>query len=82
MASYSRASLVNSAWQIKALLRNGSVGRTAAASDRPLRVRASLNTQDPEGLRAEFRGLEPVGPRGVGSSGDGQMPNAQLSCLD
>lgn len=34
MASYSRASLVNSVWQIKALLRNSSVGRTAAASDR------------------------------------------------
>lgn len=34
MASYSRASLVNSAWQIKALLRNSSVGRTTAASDR------------------------------------------------
>ena len=33
MASYSRASLVNSAWQIKALLRNSSVGRTTAVSD-------------------------------------------------
>lgn len=29
-----RASLVNSAWQRKALLRNGSIGWTAAALDR------------------------------------------------
>lgn len=33
MASYSRASLVNLAWQIKAPLSNSSVERTAAASD-------------------------------------------------
>lgn len=33
MASYSRASLVNLAWQIKAPLSNSSIERTAAASD-------------------------------------------------
>lgn len=81
MASYSRASLVNSVWQRKGLLRNSSVGWTAAAVG-PLRVRALLNTQDPEGLRVEFIGVQPISPRRVGSSGDGHMPNAQLSCLD
>lgn len=63
---------VNSAWAIKELLRNRSVAT--------LSVGAFLNTQDLQGPRAEF--TEHLQPGGVGSSGDGHVPNAQPSCLD